>query len=78
MQGETYFESVKDGLSDKFDSTCHAGPICEEIKEVWLPAETASTDEHIATMRTWYQGNIETCKNHFNGRYNILKNSLCY
>ena len=78
-EAETYFEGVKEGLSDRFDAAgCDAGEHCEVFKRLFIESETASIDNHVATMRTWFGGNIERCKIHFNWKYNEFKGLLCY
>ena len=76
-QGEAYFEGVKEGLPDRFDDS-NCGEYCDTFKRLWIESETASIDNHVATMRTWYEGNIGNCRNHFIGAYNELKGRLCY
>jgi len=76
-QAETYFQGVKDDLSEEFDAACDAGPACSAMKSLWVQSETASIDDHVAKMRTWYQGNIKRCKRHFKGVYRASKNHLC-
>jgi len=77
-QAETHFNGVKDGLSDSFNASCDAGALCGEFRVLWVQAETASIDDHVATMRTWYQDNIKKCKGHFRGTFNVLKKQVCY
>ncbi len=77
-EGEKHFTAWKEGAADRFDASCTQEPICSEIRDITVQAEKDSIDDEIGRLRAWYQGNIQKCKSHFTGVYNMVAGLLCH
>ncbi|MCY4258963.1 MAG: hypothetical protein OXC91_01695 [Rhodobacteraceae bacterium] len=67
----------KAGLGAEFDRTCTDMIFCPMVRDTAIQFQENEIDREIDRMKTWYQGRINSCKDHFNYRYNTLSPLIC-